>query len=146
ERRAQPFAAVVAQMLEQRGDAGLGARQRLPEHALDLDEVSGNRTVDVPRRADRLGGDGQGRGHAASIADRAPSVRLSEVSNLIEYYVPGGAESIAALKSTAAATAFLFQADPLDGHGAIDGLAHVIDREGGHADSGQRLHLDAGAA
>src|SRR5262245_44698095 len=31
-----------------------------------------------------------------------------------------------------------------DAHAAIDGLAHVVDRQGGDGDRGQRLHLDAG--
>ena len=36
------------------------------------------------------------------------------------------------------------EADVGDGHGLVDGLAHVVDGEGGDADGGQGLHLDAG--
>src|SRR3954471_19305753 len=54
--------------------------------------------------------------------------------------------SIGALEGAAAAAALLFQPDALDGHNTIDGLAHVVDGEGGDADGGQGLHLDAGAA
>src|SRR5438270_13476316 len=54
--------------------------------------------------------------------------------------------SIGALEGAAAAAALLFQPDALDGHNTIDGLAHVIDGEGGDADGGEGLHLDAGAA
>src|SRR3954470_7012202 len=54
--------------------------------------------------------------------------------------------SIGALEGAAAAAALLFQPDALDGHNTVDGLAHVVDGEGGDADGGEGLHLDAGAA
>src|SRR5947209_14031813 len=60
---------------------------------------------------------------------------------------PGAAgPSIVAPESAGAAAALLFQPDALDGHNTVDGLAHVVDGEGGDADGGERLHLDAGAA
>src|SRR3954470_20855387 len=54
--------------------------------------------------------------------------------------------SIGALEGAAAAAALLFQPDALDGHNTVDSLAHVVDGEGGDADGGEGLHLDASAA
>ena len=54
--------------------------------------------------------------------------------------------SIFTPETAAAAAALLFQPHALDGHNTIDGLAHVVDGEGGDADGGERLHFDAGAA
>ena len=42
------------------------------------------------------------------------------------------------------AAAFLDQPDLLDAHAPVDRLGHVVDREAGDGDGGQRLHLDAG--
>src|SRR5262245_3937192 len=75
-----------------------------------------------------------------------PARVVSEVSNLTEYYEVRGQESIVPAEGAAAAAALLLQADALDGQGAIDGLAHVVDGQGGDADGGEGLHLDAGAA
>ena len=36
------------------------------------------------------------------------------------------------------------EADVRDAHAAVHRLAHVVDRQGGDADGGQRLHLHAG--
>ena len=41
---------------------------------------------------------------------------------------------------------FAQQADALDPHAAVDRLDHVVDRQAGDRDGGQRLHLDAGLA
>src|SRR2546421_12327178 len=61
-------------------------------------------------------------------------------------YRGAGGSSIGPLEGAAAAAALLFQPDALDGHNTVDGLAHVVDGEGGDADGGEGLHLDAGAA
>ena len=39
---------------------------------------------------------------------------------------------------------FFDQPDFADDHRLVDGLDHVVDRQRGHADGGERLHLDAG--
>ena len=41
---------------------------------------------------------------------------------------------------------FSIEAHALDAHAAVDRLGHVVDREAGDGDGGQRLHLDAGRA
>src|SRR5947209_2487809 len=61
-------------------------------------------------------------------------------------YPAAAAASIVAPEGAAAAAALLPQPDALDAHNTVHGLAHVVDGEGGDADGGQRLHLDAGAA
>jgi len=45
---------------------------------------------------------------------------------------------------TAAAAALLQEPDALDAHAAVHRFHHVIDREAGNRDGGERLHLDSG--
>src|SRR5438045_4030933 len=61
------------------------------------------------------------------------------------YRRPAGA-SIVPPEGPAAAAALLLQPYSLDRHNTIDGLAHVVNGEGGDADGGEGFHLDAGAA
>src|SRR3954451_8090003 len=78
---------------------------------------------------------------------RARPVReVSELSIRLEYYCGRPGASIRSPEGAAAAAALLLQPDALDGHNTVDGLAHVVDGEGGDADGGEGLHLDAGAA
>ena len=52
--------------------------------------------------------------------------------------------SLGARQCAGLAAALLDQPDALDAHAAIDRLGHVVDRQAGDRDGGQRLHLDAG--
>src|SRR5262245_53841534 len=98
-----------------------------------------------------------------SLVRRAcgPPRETSELSVNLESYIPGGEASTGrrlrrstprrkrlgvAPEGAAAAPALLLQPHALDGHNTIDRLAHVVNGQGGDADGGQGLHLDAGAA
>ena len=80
----QAFAAVVAQVRQQTVHAGLAARDGLPQHALDLLQVGGE-------RGEQGGGAGSHGGvrriHDYSLLDRQKGSgrRSSEVSNSCEY-------------------------------------------------------------
>src|SRR6266849_8853532 len=74
-----------------------------------------------------------------------PRAWNSELSIPIEFYGDGKGASILAAEGAALAAALFLQADALQGHAPVHGLAHVVDSQAGHADSGERFHLHPGA-
>src|SRR5437764_1158735 len=74
---------------------------------------------------------------ANSPRQKGISLPFSESSNLFECYEREERASISPNEGPATAATFLFEPNLLDGHFAIDRLAHVIDREGGNTRGGE---------
>src|SRR5258708_23226162 len=101
----------------------------MPQKAAECDAIRYPRREPVqaplrPRPARR---------RAASTAPGSGSALLPPISSF-------------GLVSTRLSTGFFDQPDFRNDHSSIDGLAHIVDREGGDRDGRERLHLNAGAA